>query len=339
MRSTGITIGLCALSAFLFSCSDHRGVKFPETVPVVTSQHGFDSVDLRYPYRVRLFDSTLYVMDLHADEFYCHKFTYPDLKFVRSFARRGKAPDELISIGNINVGAQGKVYVLNDFGRKMYIYDSKSGQFNQLAEFPVEMLYYSDFALYDDSTFVFPDYYGQCRLFFADRNGAIIRKMGNIPVKEKAGDIPEAALGSAWRAFIGYNPHNGIAALATQFGEVLEIYNLHNNTTKIVVGTGGEPKCKFRGAGAIPDGILGYSDVFVGEKNIYALFWGHEYKKIMSGEITVEGGNYIHVFDLEGNPIRRYELDCYITGFFVDEAAGEVIGTDVNEEHLVVFHL
>ncbi len=334
-----VFFGLFALSVFLASCSGDRPVKFPETVTVVTRQLDFDSVYMKYPYRVRLSGSTLYVMDLHPREFYCHAFRYPSMQFIRSFAHKGKAPDELSSIGNIAVGEDEKVYILNSYGRKMYTYDLEDGHINPLTELPEEMLFYFDFELYNDSTFIFSDFYGKTRLFLVDRNGNITRTVGSIPAKENAGNIPEAALGSAWRAYVGYNPRNGIAALATQFGEVLEIYNLRDNSNRTVVGMGGKPKCSFKGNSAAPIGILGYSDIFVGDKHIYALFWGHPYEKILNGEITVEGGSYIHVFDLKGNPVRRYELDQHITGFTVNEATGELIGTDVDNENLIVFNL
>ncbi len=332
-------IGFIILSVIVSSCSNNHFVKFPETVSIVTRQQGFDSVYMHYPYRVRLFDTVLYVMDLHPNGYYCHEFTYPSMKFVRSFARRGKAPGELISIGNIAVNTEGKVYVLNDFGRRIYMYDRESDQMASPVELPEEMLYYPDFALYNDSVFIFPDHSGQSRVVFVDWHGNIIRQTGVIPGKEHAGNMPEAALGSAWKAFISYNPRNGVAALVTQYGEVLEIYDTRNDRTQVIIGEGGEPRCRFKGNNAIPNGILGYGDVFVGEMYIYALYWGHEYEKIVRGEITVEGGKYIHVFDLEGNPVRRYELDRHVTGIFVNEASGEVICTDVNEEQLVTFDL
>ncbi len=55
---------------------------------------------------------------------------------------------------------------------------------NPLVELPEEKMYYPDFALFNDSVFIFPDYYGQCWLFLVDRYGNIIRKTGDIPAKE-----------------------------------------------------------------------------------------------------------------------------------------------------------
>ena len=54
-----------------------------------------------------------------------------------------------------------------------------------------------------------------------------MHKFGVIPtVDEGALRNVRPALAQAWRSFIDYNPRNGILAVATQLGEVLEIYNL-----------------------------------------------------------------------------------------------------------------
>ena len=58
-----------------------------------------------------------------------------------------------------------------------------------------------------------------------------MHKFGVIPtVDEDALRNVRPALAQAWRSFIDYNPRNGILAVATQLGEVLEIYNLKDST-------------------------------------------------------------------------------------------------------------
>ncbi len=119
MKKFGI-LELFILSLFVGSCSERSYVTFPETVTVTTYLQNFDSVYMHYPYRMKLFGTTLYVMDLHPNGYYCHEFTYPSMVFVGSFAHKGKVPGELTGIGNIAVDAVGKVYVLNNFGREIY---------------------------------------------------------------------------------------------------------------------------------------------------------------------------------------------------------------------------
>ncbi len=340
MKPTNI-IKIFVLLILITSCSqdNDRYREFAETITVVTQQHDFEGVYMRYPYRIKFSDVSMYVMDLHGGDYFCHEFIYPSMEFVRSFAKKGKGPDELTNIATFAFDNRGTVHILNDYGRKMYTYDQENDQTELLTELPEEMLFYPNFVFYDDTTFIITDYYGKCRWFFVDHHGKIGRREGVIPEKYRVDNVPEAALGQAWNAFTSYNPHNGILALATQFGEVLEIYDLRNNNVIIKIGPGGEPVCKYKGSEAYPIGIMGYSDVFVGEQAIYALYWGHEFDKIITDEITVQGGNYIHVFNLKGKPLRRYQLDRYITGFYINEATGEVFGTDVNEEQLVTFDL
>ena len=42
------------------------------------------------------------------------------------------------------------------------------------------------------------------------------------------------------------------------------------------------------------------------------------------------------MFDLQGNPVRQYVLDRHITGFYIDEARGRIIGLDVNSDQPIV---
>ena len=101
-------------------------------------------------------------------------------------------------------------------------------------------------------------------------------------LNEEALKEARPALAQAWRSFIDYNPHNGVLVAATQLGEVLEIYNLQNGFHRVCLGPKGEPEFKLAGGYAIPDGIMGFSDVQVTNEAIYAVFHGHTFKEIMA---------------------------------------------------------
>ena len=61
---------------------------------------------------------------------------------------------------------------------------------------------------------------------------------------------------------------------------------------------------------------------------------GRSFKDIgqayLRGEEIEDGGRYIYVFDLKGNPVRKYVLDHAIYGINVDEDTGTILATDVN---------
>ena len=110
-----------------------------------------------------------------------------------------------------------------------------------------------------------------------------------------------------------------------------------NKIVNILYGKHGEPEFINQGANAIPNGIMGYSDVYVSKDKIYAVFWGSSFKNIRKNPTTkIEGGNIIRVFSIEGIPIRQYILDKHITGFSINEENNRLFGLDVNNEQQII---
>ena len=73
--------------------------------------------------------------------------------------------------------------------------------------------------MYDDSTFIIPDYSGDNRICWVNQQGKLLRKMGGIPSSnEDALKNSRPALAQAWRSFIDYNSRNGVLAAVTQLG-------------------------------------------------------------------------------------------------------------------------
>ena len=147
------------------------------------------------------------------------------------------------------------------------------------------------------------------------------------------------ALAQAWRSFIDYNPRNGVLAAVTQLGEVLEIYNLKDSTHVVRIGPNGEPKFQISDGYGIPTGIMGFSDVQVTDSAVYAVFHGRSFKEIAQNAqkgIHIDGGQYIYVFSLKGEPLCKYVLDHYIYGISVDEEQGIILVTDVNKDEPII---
>lgn len=203
-----------------------------------------------------------------------------------------------------------------------------------------ELLRPLDFVICADSTFIIPDYSGDSRFCLVDGNGKLLRKFGTIPSANKAAlGNARPALAQAWRSFIDYNPTNGVLAAVTQLGEVLEIYNLKDSIHIVSVGPHGEPEFQVSEGYGIPTGIMGFSDVQVTDKAIYAVFHGRMFKEIAKEARNgqgLDGGQYIYVFSLTGEPIKKYILDHYIYGISVDEQKGIIIATDVNKDEPII---
>lgn len=271
---------------------------------------------------------------------FIHLFHYPNFSYIISLGKRGDSPEEMLSVENIRWNGN-SLWALDANSSKLTRFGLSLSNDSLLREEAVSLDKGGlDFVIYNDSTFIIPDYSGESRFCWVDRTGKLLHKMGIIPTtNEEALKHARPALAQAWRSFIDYNPRNGILATVTQLGEVLEIYNLKDSTHIVRVGLHGEPEFQIAEGYGVPTGIMGFSDVQVTDTVIYAVFQGDTFeeisRKMQKGDMT-DGGRYIYVFSLSGEPIRKYVLDHNVYGISVDELNGEIVATDVNSDEPVV---
>ncbi|GHT65341.1 hypothetical protein AGMMS50239_24880 [Bacteroidia bacterium] len=339
MKSPVYLFIVLELSFCLTACRQRETVfiDFPESEPLsVFEVRRIEGVYMRYPFRIRKTDSCLYVMDLHGSEYFCHEFDYPSMNYRRSFAKRGRGPGELSDAENIRLSHQAEVWILDANNAQMNGFHANVDSVFRKIALDKRLIRSLDFVIYQDSLFIVPDYTGTHRFDILSPDGTVKESRGYIPLKKRNKDIPDPVYAQAWRGFLDYNPETGLLAIATQLGEVIEIYDVPGDSlVSVIYGKEGEPRFQYGGGYAIPDGIMGYGDIFAGKENIYALFWGHSFKNIRRNQ-SIEGGNRIQVFDLKGHPVKQYLLDRYITGFCIDEEHGIITGLDVNSDQPVV---
>lgn len=300
-----------------------------------------DTALFRYPFRIRIKGDKAIVMDLHGSEYYGHLFQYPSFRYLSSFGRRGDSPTEMLSMENFRL-CNHELWTLDANKSELTRLDFSSSGDSLLREETVtldeDILRPLDFTVYDDTTFVIPDYSGESRFLKVSCKGKLIEKIGAIPTaNEKALQEARPALAQAWRSFLDYNSHNGVLAAVTQLGEVVEVYNLKDSTHVVRIGEHNEPEFKVSDGYGIPTGIMGFSDVQVTDSAIYAVFHGTPFKEIarQSGRLP-DGGKYIYVFSLKGEPMCKYVLDHYIYGIWVDEATKTIMATDVNNDQPIL---
>ena len=315
--------------------------KFPQVKEIKGEVVELDSVLLQYPFRVHIEGDKAIVMDLHGSDYYAHLFQYPDFRYLSSFGSRGDSPKDVLSMENVRFGKH-EVWTLdankNELTRLGFSPSCDSLLRDEAVTLDGDLLRPLDFTICNDTTFIIPDYSGEKRLCWVHRNGKLINKIGEIPsVNEEALQNARPALAQAWRSFLDYNPQNGVLAAVTQLGEVLEVYNLKDTTYIVRIGEHGEPEFQVSGGYGIPIGIKGFSDVQVTDSAIYAVFNGTTFRELAKNHGRLpEGGKYIYVFNLKGEPLCKYILDHSITGIWVDEATKTIIATDVNNDQPIV---
>lgn len=320
---------------------------FPQTEALKAKEIPLDTAVFRYPFRIRIHGDKAVVLDLHGTDHFFQVFRYPQFSYITSFGKRGDSPDDMLSAENVRW--KGKyLYTLDanksELTRLAFVESGDSLFRDEAVTLDKEILRALDFAQRDDSTYIIPDYSGDSRFCLVSSKGKLLRKFGTIPtVNEEALKNSRPALAQAWRSFIDYNPRNGVLAAATQLGEVLEIYNLKDSASGdtahvVCIGPNGEPQFKISRGYGIPVGIMGFSDIQVTDKAIYAVFHGRTFKELsrQPQDKKVDGGQYIYVFSLQGEPLKKYELDRHIYGISVDEERGVITATDVNSDEPMI---
>lgn len=336
----------CLLLLVLAACSKKevrrypRYESFPEEKKLTARVVALDTAIFRYAYRIAVHEGVAVVMDLHNRDYFYHAFTYPDFRYLVSFGRRGEGPGDVLSAENVRYVSNDSIWTADGLQKKLYRW--KLSPQNRTAELVEEIplskekLGVWDFALYNGDEFFIPDHSGSSSFYRAGKQQQVLDTVGIIPTEAHPDSPARVILGQVWMRFIDYHPANHRLALVTQLGEVLEIYNTQTGAGRVVYGPNGEPVFRKEGDYALPDGIRGFSCVQVTDRYIYAVFQGQRLKdrqlQKQAGQEVLTGGNQIYVFDLEGNPVRKYTLDRFILGLYVDEANGLITAVEVNND-------
>lgn len=323
-----------------------RYTTFPEEKALSAQESSIDSVYFRYPYRIKVRGRVAVVMDLHNSEYFFHAFRYPEWTLITSFGRRGEAPDDMLSAETFQFVSLDSIWALdaNKMQLTRWTVSPEKHSASRVETIALDKgLIRSLYFYAADSCFFIPGYMGDCRYWQVDYDGNPVRSVGEIPTEDNRDTEPRTALAQCWRSFLDFNPRNGVLALVTQLGEVVEVYNRKENTHFVLYGPNGEPKFRAtKGGHGIPamDGIKGFSDVVVTDRYVYAPFQGlkirDQHLASEKGGRPEDGCRSIYVFDLQGNPVRKYTLDKPVKGIDVDEEKGVIFATCVDTDHPVL---
>lgn len=316
---------------------------FPDEIALNAQAISLDTVLFRFPSQVKVKENVAVVMDLHNLDHYFHVFTYPGWAYITSFGRRGEGPEEMLSAETFHFQSADSIWALdaNKMELTLWALSVKEKKAERVEAIAIDKKLVRTLDFFPvDSGFLVTDYMGEHRYHTLSFEGEALSSEGEIPSSTTYKEEIKPALAQAWRSFIDYNPRNGIFVMATQLGEVIDLYNLKENTHTVIKGPHGDPQFDVVEGYGIPSGINGFSDVKVTDHYIYAVFDGRSFKDLIAryekGEEPEDGGPSIYVFDLKGNPVREYTLNHYICGIDVNEEAGLITATDVNHDEPIL---
>ena len=343
-----LIILLSALTVYAFTKTSPNTEKSEITFPVKEELQGrvipTDSVFFRYPYRLEVRGDRVVIEDLHGPDYFYHLFTFPDFHYLHSFGQRGEGPEEMQTVDDFRWDGQ-TLWALDNIKSELVrweLNDSRDKMLrNECIKLDKATFRALDIVPFQDNSFLVPNYSGDSRFCQVDRNGRLLKKWGEIPTERKD-DLQKYpyAFGYGWRSFIDYSPKTGTLVAATQFGEVMEIWNVKKNAHKIMKGKLGEPEFKILPEYAIPTGAVGHNDIQVTDHAIYVIYRGVSMKDEMlayqKGKPLPTGGKTVRVFSLEGEPLKEYKLDHSVSGIWVMEEEGRMWALDVNSDEPLV---
>lgn len=176
---------------FLLSCTSQSTVSinngyvdFPEVRALKAKTIQLDTALFCYPFRVHAWDNKAVVLDLHGTDHYFHAFSYPEFHYLSSFGKRGDAPEEMLSAENFRWGEKCLWTLDANKSELTELGFALSGDTllrQEVVKLDKDILRALDFIIYEDSTFIIPDYTGDNRFCQVSSEGKLLRKFGAIP--------------------------------------------------------------------------------------------------------------------------------------------------------------
>lgn len=269
---------------------------------------------MRFPDCIELLDSTIVILDLASDSCFFHLCSYPNFTYQYSIGRRGNGPGEIVFPTPPEI-YENAFLLLDGAQGNLYRHIPYSGSMPRAQRFSMSLA--TDYILLNDTTVIVGDLSGQSRL--VEYTAQAKKELFPFPSKF---DTDNPNLGRIWRSYISMNRSNNKLVMATQFGDVIEIYNLNDRSCIRKIGEDGIPL-------SASQHITGYCDVKWRGNDIYALYAS---KKDLPMQSSPSGGNMFYVFNEQGEKKMIYHLDKYINGFTIDEERNLIIGITSNED-------
>ena len=281
---------------------------------------------MRMPVRIGLSDSKLVLLDLAADSCFYHILEYPSFKYLYSLGRRGQGENEITFATPFQLN-ENDLYVFDGAKGDIYDYNLDNGELKR--KYATGLVTSVDFAYKNDSTFYVEDMSGKKRII--EWNPCSQREYFNIPDLKKE-TVEHRFLPYVWRSYMDYNSKLGRMAMATQHGEVIELYDMQTQESELVCeATDLYPtdmnECK------------GYNDLHWVNDDLYVLYTKETFKERdelrRKENKKIDGGNILKIFNKEGSVKKQYKLDVYINGFTVDTVNHKLIGVTSNSDEFI----
>ncbi|MFZ1288464.1 MAG: BF3164 family lipoprotein [Melioribacteraceae bacterium] len=317
----------------LNNCSNNS--KFEKSTEL-RAEEIIDGDSLGFPFEIISMNDLIIILDKKplidnsTIKVYDHNY-----HLITSFGKRGKGPGEYLQpvdlTKSIGIDYEFTLYDFSNLRLTNYKID-RNYQFHIKNIYPLKggMPYQAVFT--NDKIIVSLGLgleYNRIAIF--DTNGTIKKTIGEIPPgKEKNTPVPLHL--QAYKGKLRLSPDGKYYVISAQYSDYIDILNKAGNLKKRIIGPlDKEPEYDVVSAGEIPvmaldtkKCIYGYLDIAVNDEFIYALYSGNQFS-----DHKYEG-NFIHVYDFNGQLKKNYKLTESIVDFDIDFHNAIIYGIKIN---------
>ena len=342
---------LSLLIAYCFvSCKQYYDentiVEFPENIQLQGVHVGTENVILS-PYRMARLDSYLIITDpVPNKQTNCMIYLYctEENRIVKNFGSFGDGPGELKDVSDFFVDEKKREIVVFDQIRKNFLHYNLDSLLlfetykPTLVSAPLGMFSIYRFCKPNDTLYLTNGAELNLLTLFTSK-GNIQYEIREFPIV----DLPTPGFktniqGEALKTYLFgqlafCNTHSRVVIAYMNF-DLIEVYNLKGERLKFV-------KNPTHYAPYVKNEIINYNMCYFDNKifddKIYLLYSG---KKLARDADGWKQGDIIQVFDMDLNPIRKYQLDTPITSFALDCKNRRIYGVNrFSAQPITMFNL
>jgi hypothetical protein len=182
---------------------------------------------------------------------------------------------------------------------------------------------------------------GSERLRIVDLNNNQVRNIGDIYTTHELKGEGDFILHQAYKSHLAPNPVANKVVLGTHYTDRIEIYDLDNGERRIFRGpdvfnptfsTTSNPHAEgFPLFARTTETEFGFIQIQATQEFIFGLYVGKRSPEKMYEGIEDELATSIIVFDWEGNPLAKYNLDQPLVDFSISEEGNKIYGLTYGE--------
>ena len=311
------------------------------------------------PQEIHIIDSTLAISnERKGANYFLYNYSLKSNKLLKGYVAKGKGPFESIGGGKFGV-LKDRIWFYDPSLFKVVFLDKKKflinntdslyQEFNLKKEDTEEYYFYGSVAFIDSLNFLGIHKWGTSSKSKIEKVDLSLNKeiKGFGKYKEVWNNIDISTIRDAHSSSIGFNYKKNKALMAYRYSDVLEIYDI--NSGKCIATQGPENYDVYFTQDRMEQGKGSYyfmgktketKKTFVGsaftDDFIYLIYSGHKPEnRSESDRFKWQTGASIFVYDWNGNPVKKINLDRRINTIGVSNDNETIYSYDLNTGYLI----